>query len=43
MISDVTISYAGFNLTEKMDLDESPDFGILPDVENVFLDPTQND
>lgn len=43
MVSDVTIYYAGFNLTEKMDLDESPDFGILPDVENVFLDQTKND
>ena len=43
MISDVTIIYSGSNLTEKMDLDEAPDWGILPEVENVYEDQTKND
>ncbi|MBO0445548.1 phage tail family protein [Enterococcus ureilyticus] len=43
MISDVVINYGGHILTEKMDLVEVPDFGLLPSVDNTVLNFVHSD
>ncbi|WP_438770993.1 distal tail protein Dit, partial [Enterococcus sp. AZ189] len=43
MKSDIVITYGNYTLTDNMDLIESPDFGLLPDVENSFFEQTRND
>lgn len=43
MKSDVRIIHGGFELTEKMDLVESPDLGILPEVETILYEQNKND
>lgn len=43
MISDVEIKYDIYNLTEKMDLIESPDFGLFPAVTNTLIEHSNSD